>query len=227
MNGAGAIVFQGMGPQGQVESVWMANESTPEKSQMVKIETKSSFDGEIYSFEVKRPIDPLKGKGNKKRMLHGAAPDVKVKEFNQILPTNKEFDMAWAECSESSYLKEHDMYGVFRMTLPQTGGSGVVTTYNDVYLRHGIIMWCAWFILGFFMFATNRWFSHLTNKSGLIHAFFGYSIIAMNAYAASSIIALTGIKTYRHHHKLGLLTSVGLIFFGISGILSFIAKKRL
>ena len=38
--------------------------------------------------------------------------------------------MEWAECESSGYMKEHNMYGIFKMTLPQGGGEGLVTTYN-------------------------------------------------------------------------------------------------
>ena len=205
---------------------------------MVKIENKSSFDGKFYNFEVKRPLDPLKGKSeppNKKRRLdgdghgHGKGKGKKggVAEFNQILTPNKAFDMEWAECDSTADLEEHNMYGIFKMTLPQGGGLGVVTTYNQRYLNHGIIMWVAWFVLGFFMIGTNRWFPHMSNKTGYAHAFFGYSIVAMNMYAALNIIALNEIKTFGVHNILGLVMSVGVIFFGATGSLAFIAKKRL
>jgi len=135
--------------------------------------------------------------------------------------------MEWAECDESANLKKHNMFGIFKMTLPTAGGLGVITTYNQRYLNHGIIMWVAWFALGFFMIGTNRWFPHMSNKTGYVHAFFGYSIVIMNVYAALSIITLNGIKTMGLHNKLGLIMSVGLIFFGMTGSLAFMAKKKL
>jgi hypothetical protein len=88
-------------------------------------------------------------------------------------------------------------------------------------------MWVAWFVLGLFMFCTNRWFPHLSNKTGYAHAFFGWSIIIMNMYAALNIIALNQIKTFGLHNILGLMMTIGLIFFGATGVLTMIAKKRL
>jgi len=207
----------------------MGSEDDPYKSAMVQVETKSSFNGTYYRFETRRPLDPMKGKKipiNGKRRLDGDG-DKGVPEFNQVLPVNKAFDMQWAECDSTAEIEEHNMYGIFKMTLPQGGGLGVVTTYSQRYLNHGIILWVAWFLLGFFMIVTNRWFPHMSNNTGYAHAFFGYSIVAMNVYAALNIISLNKIKTYNIHNLLGLVMSIGLIFFGATGSLSFIAKKRL
>jgi hypothetical protein len=46
------------------------------------------------------------------------------------LEVDKPFDMEWAECDRSAELKEHNMYGIFKMTIPAGGGLGQVTTYN-------------------------------------------------------------------------------------------------
>ena len=136
--------------------------------------------------------------------------------------------MMWAECDSSpDYTKEHNMYGIFKMTLPQAGGPAILTTYTQRYLNHGIIMWVAWFILGNFMIGTNRWWPHMSNNTGFAHAFFGYSIMAMNIYAAVDIISLNGLKLYGLHNILGLSMSITLIFFGATGSLAFMAKKRL
>jgi hypothetical protein len=76
----------------------------------------------------------------------------------------------------------------------------MITTYNQRYLNHGIIMWVAWFVLGLFMIATNRWFPHMSNKTGYLHALTGYSVMIMNLYAALNIIALNEIKTFGLHN---------------------------
>jgi len=132
--------------------------------------------------------------------------------------------MTWAECDTSAALIEHSMFGIFKMTLPTAGGLGVVGTYNQRYLNHGIIMWVAWFVLGFFMFGTNRWFPHLSNKTGFAHAFVGYSIVVMNTYAALNLIALNNFKTTGLNNMLGIIFSGGLIFFGMTGSLAYMAK---
>ena len=78
-------------------------------------------------------------------------------------------------------------------------------------------MWVAWFVLGLFMFGTNRWFPHLSNKTGYAHAMIGYSILVMNAYSAINIIVLNEIKTFGIHNNLGLLFSLVFIFFAATG----------
>jgi hypothetical protein len=103
----------------------------------------------------------------------------------------------------------------------------MITTYNQRYLNHGIIMWVAWFVLGLFMIATNRWFQHKSNNTGYLHALTGYSVMIMNTYAALNIIALNEIKTHGIHNKIGLMISLVLILFGATGMLSFMAKKKL
>ena len=174
----------------------MASEDDPEPSKMVKLESTSSFDGKYYNFEVKRPIDPLNGKTSKRRLDEEEG----VAEYNQILPIGTPFDMEWAESESTSALDEHSMYGIFKMTLPKGGGPGKVTTYNDRYLTHGIIMWVAWFIFGLLMICTNRWFPHLTNKMNYLHAAFGWLIVAANLYAALDIISLNEIKEFGLHN---------------------------
>ena len=138
----------------------MASEDMPYTSAMVKLESSTTFDGTYYNFEVKRPIDPLKGKtAGKRRLDEGEG----IPEFNQILPIGTPFQMEWAESESTSELDEHSMYGIFEMTLPKGGGPGLLTTYNDRYLTHGIIMWVSWFLIGLLMIGTNRWFPHLLN----------------------------------------------------------------
>ena len=88
-------------------------------------------------------------------------------------------------------------------------------------------MWVAWFVLGISMLGTNRWFPHLSNKTGYIHAFSGWSVVIMNMYAAMNIIALNKIKTFGLHNMIGLAFSIAVIFFGISGAAAMIAKKKL
>jgi hypothetical protein len=62
MHGAGAIIFQGLGENGEVRSTWLGDDEDPLTSTLVNVESKSSFDGvEFYNFEVRRPVDPLKG----------------------------------------------------------------------------------------------------------------------------------------------------------------------
>ena len=64
----------------------MGSEDDPYKSAMVKVETKSSFNGTHYSFETRRPLDPLKGKKvpiNKGRRLDDDGDgDKGIAEFN-------------------------------------------------------------------------------------------------------------------------------------------------
>lgn len=88
-------------------------------------------------------------------------------------------------------------------------------------------MWFSWFVLGLFMIGTNRWFPHFSNKFGYVHAFFGWSILIMNSYAALNIIALNEIKTFGLHNILGLAMSLALIFFAITGMAAMAAKKKL
>jgi len=59
----------------------LANEANPLTSTLVKVQTKSNFDGKFYNFEVKRPLNPAKGNltpANKKRRLDGK----EIEEFN-------------------------------------------------------------------------------------------------------------------------------------------------
>jgi hypothetical protein len=119
------------------------------------------------------------------------------------------------------------MHGIFEMTFPTSGGTGILTTYNSRYINHGIVMWISWFILGILMIGTNRWFPYFSNYNNYIHAFTGYCIVAMNSNAALNIIALNRIKPYGLHNILGLLLSIGLVFFAATGTIAFIAKKNL
>lgn len=68
----------------------MGSEDDPYTSNLVKVETKSNFDGKFYNFEVKRPLNPMKGNltpANKKRRLdegkgNGKRKDKGIEEFN-------------------------------------------------------------------------------------------------------------------------------------------------
>ena len=113
------------------------------------------------------------------------------------------------------------------VTLPASSGFVLVNTYNTQFFQHGIIMWTSWFVVGIAMIFTNRWFPYLTNKSNFIHAFFGYSIVIMNAYAAFSIISINGIKTTGLHNNLGLYCFFGLLVFAMTGSATFIIRLKL
>ena len=88
-------------------------------------------------------------------------------------------------------------------------------------------MWFAWFVLGLMMIFTNRWFGYLTNKSNYIHAFFGYSIVILTVYATASILAINGWKTTGLHNNLGLICSIGLLVFALTGTTTFILRLKL
>lgn len=60
-----------------------------------------------------------------------------------------------------------------------------------------------------------------------LHAFFGYTIVGLNAYAALDIIALNEIKTFGLHNMLGLACVGGLLAFALTGTMTFIVKKQL
>jgi hypothetical protein len=80
------------------------------------------------------------------------------------------------------------------ITIPENGGDVQIKTHNEQYLRHGIIMWISWFILGMVMISTTRWFIYLTTKANYIHAITGLTIVILNSYAALDIILINGIK---------------------------------
>ena len=90
-------------------------------------------------------------------------------------------------------------------------------------------MWISWFIFGFIMIATNRWFSYLTNKTGYIHAFFGWAILGLNTYAwITVVVANNGFDfTGGPHQEIGWIVQIGLVFFTLTGLASMMAKKLL
>jgi len=135
--------------------------------------------------------------------------------------------MVWAELDTSSDFDKHSDFGPFLVTLPRSGGKATISTFNAHYLRHGIIMWVSWFVLGLLMIMTNRWFAYLTNKSNYIHAFLGWSIVIMNGYAAIDVILVNGVKTEGLHNVLGLGTAGGLVVFAITGTVTLLLKKKL
>jgi hypothetical protein len=113
------------------------------------------------------------------------------------------------------------------VTIPEEGGHVQIKTFNERYLRHGIIMWISWFILGIVMISTTRWFVYITVKANYIHAFTGLTIVLLNSYAAFDIISLNGFKTEGSHNQLGLILFFGLLFFALNGITTFCLKKRM
>jgi len=80
------------------------------------------------------------------------------------------------------------------VTIPENGGPIAIKTHNEIYFRHGLIMWISWFFLGIVMISTTRWFVYLTTKSYYIHAITGILIVSLNSYAALDVISVNGIK---------------------------------
>ena len=60
-----------------------------------------------------------------------------------------------------------------------------------------------------------------------LHAFLGWTIVGLNAYAALNIISLNGVKTEGLHNNVGQICFYGLMGFAVSGTITFIIKKQL
>ena len=151
----------------------------------------------------------------------------KTPHADQTISIGTQNPMTWAELDSTSKFKKHSDYGQLLVTFPTGSGIATVNTYKQQFINHGIIMWTAWFVLGIMMIWTNRWFPYLTNKSNYLHAFFGWSIVILNAYAAISIISINGVKTTGLHNNLGLYCFFGLLAFALTGTATFIIRRKL
>jgi cytochrome b involved in lipid metabolism len=88
-------------------------------------------------------------------------------------------------------------------------------------------MWISWFVIGTLMICTNRWYTHLHDATGYLHAFFGWAILGCTAFAAIDLIANRGWHFKGKHHVLGFMVFFGLILFVITGIATFLSRKLL
>jgi len=59
-----------------------------------------------------------------------------------------------------------------------------------------------------------------------IHAAFGMIILILNGYAAIDIIIINGLKTEGLHNNIGLICFYGLVFFSLTGIITFAVKNK-
>jgi hypothetical protein len=72
---------------------------------------------------------------------------------------------AWAELESTSDFNMHSNYGTFKVVIPVKGGPVTITTKEDQYFKHGLIMWISWFVLGIIMISTTRWFVYVSTKA--------------------------------------------------------------
>merc|ERR1711907_607611 len=54
-------------------------------------------------------------------------------------------------------------------------------------LAHGIIMWVAWFVIGFVQIGLMRWFFDLSDKNTYVYSFFGWFIFAAMVWNISAL----------------------------------------
>jgi hypothetical protein len=166
-------------------------------------------DAGLYNFTVHRPLDT------------GSSE-------NFVIPLGGDgFPMIWALSTTNASVSYHSLYGSFTTSVPATGGCGSQVADNNRIFRHGLIMWISWFVIGLVQICSMRWFSHLSDIMGYLHAVAGWAVVGCNAFAAIDLIANYGYQWKGPHHVLGWMVVLGLILFTITGVASLLAKKLL
>jgi len=88
-------------------------------------------------------------------------------------------------------------------------------------------MWTCWYLFGFVMISTNRWFSFVSDKNNYIHAFLGWSIACMMVFDVSEIVSQDGIKFKSGHRNFAWSMIFSTLGWTISGVVAFMARKLL
>lgn len=147
-----------------------------------------------------------------------------------MIPLASSFPMIWASNEKTSTLVQHTSTGEFELTVPKAGGCAEIKEgggENDRLFRHGLLMWCSWFLIGIFMICTNRWYTYLADVTGYLHAIFGWAVLGCNAFAAIDVVVHEGWTFEGPHPILGWIIVFGLILFTITGVATFLARKLL
>ena len=88
-------------------------------------------------------------------------------------------------------------------------------------------MWISWWVIGLVMICTNRWYTHLADVFGYIHALCGWAITGCTLFAALDLIINRGAHWTGPHHVLGFMIVIGLCVFTITGVATFLSRKLL
>ena len=88
-------------------------------------------------------------------------------------------------------------------------------------------MWSSWWVIGILMICTNRWYTHLADITGYLHAFFGWAILGCNLFAALDLTINRGWHWKGKHHVLGFMVVIGLYVFVITGVTTLLSKNLL
>lgn len=71
---------------------------------------------------------------------------------------------------------------------------GEIDDPKSEWFLHGIVMWIAWFLMGFIQIGSSRWFARYWRKAGYIHNISGGLITVLTLY--SGIVAMYNTKGY-------------------------------
>lgn len=85
---------------------------------------------------------------------------------------------------------------------------------------HAFLMWVGWTIFGLVMFATNRWFTHLSDKTQLLHALSGLVMLAMATTAFVLLVVKLGFKIGSPHKTYGFIQFIVMFIVALGGIIA-------
>ena len=173
MSKADMILFQNSGGTGTVQTLISHAEVKPSVNVQQGVTWKTTnIDINLIEFEVKRPLNT-------------------GSQENFVIPLDESFPMIWARNEQTSELIMHTEASDFEIKVPKMGGCAEVMEKEgeetDKLFRHGLIMWCSWFVIGVVMICTNRWYMHVSNINGYLHAILGWAVLGCNAFAAIDV----------------------------------------
>ena len=135
-------------------------------------------------------------------------------------------NMIWAEYTRSSDISRmHTTYDWFDITL-SSAGEAIVTETDESkitkkrgssWLIHGIMMWTAWFLLGFVQIGSGRWFARYWKQATNIHAISGSIITGITLYFGIDAFMKIGTVENSLHNLAGFILTCAVIIISLTG----------
>ena len=113
----------------------------------------------------------------------------------------------------------HNSIGKFTVNISKKGGT-TTTDLSTVMTVHAFLMWIGWTIFGLVMFATNRWFTHLSDKTQILHTISGLIMLAMVTTAFVILVVKLGFKVGTPHKTYGFIQFILIFIVFIGGLLA-------
>jgi len=141
--------------------------------------------------------------------------DTGDEEQDYVVQVDEIIKVCYALNTKTPDFEQNNEWGLFKIRYNRDGTinlSSISTGHNN-FVFHGIVMYFCWFILGFLLLGTKRYFHFNWKLMHLAHIFLGTIVFVVSTFFGLKIIAHFAWNVHPDYHQ---FMGVGTIIFTIA-----------